>query len=217
VSAAPTPPPNRPDAASNPAAQSAAPFPAATDDEPEAPADADAAPTPPGNSAAKLADAEPPATPPAAPVFSMHTCTNTSTDNDTSTAVNVPNPGSNASNATVPALSKLTVALALSETVAADPTPEGASIARMATEAAVTTRHPARLQFCVTRPITLLQPPLAVDAAKRVTFAAARESPAFDHGRQKFSRAPRVVPKQRSDDRQEFSKRSTAATVTLSR
>src|SRR5262245_23741959 len=85
VSPEPTPPGKLPAAASNPAAQSAAPFDAASCEGPtDALAEALVALAPPGNCAARLPDAEPAANAPgAAPVFSMHVWTSTSTLNDT--------------------------------------------------------------------------------------------------------------------------------------
>jgi hypothetical protein len=154
----PTPPTKRPAAASNPAAQSAEPFDAANCDEPaEAAALAVLAAAPPGNSPARLADADPPANAPAsAPVFSTHAWTSTARDNDTSTPVNVPNSGSNASTVTDPGLSSVIVALALSLTVAAEPTPEGTRAPTATTKPAATatrrrTRCPPSAQQRLTR------------------------------------------------------------------
>jgi hypothetical protein len=75
----------------------------------------------------------------------MHTCTTTSTDNDTSTAVNVPNAGSNASNVNALAASNVIVAEPDSLAVAAEPTPDGANAATTTTDAAATTRRRIRL------------------------------------------------------------------------
>jgi hypothetical protein len=100
---------------------------------------------PPGNSAVRLADADPAASEPASPpAFSMHTWTTTSTDNETSTPVSVPNAGSNASRLTAPALSRLTVALAESPIVAAEPTPDGTDATIEATTVATTKRQRTR-------------------------------------------------------------------------
>src|SRR6185436_14136702 len=153
-------PGKRPLAVSNPLAQSAVPLPPANCDGPvEASALALVAAAPPGNSAARLPEADTAANEPAAaPVFSMHTCTATSIDSDTSTPVSVPNPLSNASSVSAPGLSSVTVALAVSETVAADPTPDGATMTPTMIEAAATTRRLRRHPFCATPPITPSSP-----------------------------------------------------------
>jgi hypothetical protein len=123
----------------------------------DAPALADVAPAPPGNCAARLPDTLPVANEPASiSVFSTHTCTNTSTLNDTSTLVNVPNAGSNASRLSDPAPSNATVALAESPTVAAEPTPDGTSAATEAIDAATKTRRAMRCQPHVSRRMTTL-------------------------------------------------------------
>ena len=89
----------------------------------------------------------------------------------------VPNAGSNASWERPPALSKVTVALAVSPTVAAEPTPDGTSIATKATDAAATTRPRARRPQCDVRQHTSIRPPrrpsTIVDvAAGRLTAGA---------------------------------------------
>jgi hypothetical protein len=193
VSPEPTPPGNTPVAASNPATQSADPFDAATSAAPaDADADADVAAAPPGNSADRLADADPPANAASPPLFSTHACTNTPSDNDTSTRVNVPNPGSNPSTDTDPALSNDTVAVTESATVAADPTPDGTNNATERINAAANARRQTRCPFCVTRPITPLQPPLAVERSEKSNIPrplrTGRNSTTAPHDFQDFSK-----------------------------
>jgi hypothetical protein len=97
--------------------------------------------------------------PAVAPEFSMHTWTSTSTPSDNSTPVSAPNAGSNASRVRPPALSRLTVAVAVSPTVAAEPTPDGTNAATKATDAAATTRPRARSPQRDVRRYSRIRPP----------------------------------------------------------